>query len=132
MPIINLIIGYFRAAVEAQQRTWSEIYVFANPGNPLGITAARPIYAPFTGTLLGVAGLDFILSAVESVVTSVIPLSRTKIAYVLDGKSNLMIASSIPNISTSPEGQSNVLECGVPEIEVSRGARRLVMIMNRS
>ena len=88
------------------------------PGNPVCITAARPVYAPYTGALLGVAGLDFVLTAVDELVNTVVPAAEAKFAYILDGKSNLMVSASIAGISTSPDGQVNVLDCGVPEIEV--------------
>ena len=92
--------------------------MFANPPFPVGITACRPIYSPSTGALLGVAGLDFLLTAVEQLIISFVPTTIDTIVYILDGTSEQMIASSILGISTNEFGQVNVLECGVPEIEV--------------
>lgn len=119
----ELCVFRYLAAVDTQQRTWSPIYVFATQtGLPVGITAARPVYAPYTRALLGVVGLDFVLSSVEDVINSFISTTGM-IAYILDGDSSLMIGASIVGISTTSVGQVDVLECGVPEIEVSVCAR---------
>ena len=80
------------------------------------------MYAPYTGALLGVAALDFVLKDAGDLVNTVVSASEAKFAYILDGKSNLMVSASIAGISTSPDGQVNVLDCGVPEIEVGFSA----------
>ena len=107
----------YRAAADAGRRIWSSIYSFGS--GKIGITAARPIYAPYTGVLLGVAGLDFVLTAVEELMASIVRDTPTMIAYLLDEDSNFMIAASASSVSITDDGlQANVLECGVPEIEV--------------
>ena len=69
--------------------------------------------------------MDFVLTAVEDLINSIASAaSETLIAYILDSDSNLMIAASIANISTTPDGQADVFLCGVPEIQVSIFLRR--------
>ena len=64
------------------------------------------------------------LTAVDDLINTVVTASEpnaseSKFAYILDGKSNLMISASIAGISTDPDGQVSVFDCGIPEIEVS-------------
>ena len=103
-------------AVVAGKKKWSPIYVFGVPPFPVGVTAARPVYAPFTNELVGVAGIDFVLSAIETLMKTFVPDDGT-IAYLLDGNSSLMLGSSIAGVATSADGMNDAFHCGIPEIE---------------
>ena len=94
---------WYRAAVEAGKRSWSPIYVFSNPGHPVGITAARPVYNANDGSLIGVAGLDFVLTAIEEIIKK-FQVYDGVVAFLLDGLGPMMVGASVSGISTSDTG----------------------------
>lgn len=114
---------WFIDAVAAGSRTWSPIYVFAATPHPLGITAARPLYAPFTNDLLGVAALDFLLEDIEIILRDVVGDNSTALAFILDGHSTMLVSASLPGVAsgidsaTGEAAQRDALACGVPVIE---------------
>ena len=84
---------------------------------PSATPSASPV--PTTGDLVGVAGLDFVLSAIETLVNSFVPDGGSTIVYLLDGETSSMLGSSIAGVATNPDGMNSVFECGVPEMEVT-------------
>ena len=112
---------WYIEAVAAGRRTWSPIYVFPNSGFPVGITAARPLFSP-SAQLVGVAGVDFVLDSIDSILTKFAPLNST-IVYILDGDTTLFVGCTVSGISTGQHyggglGQKDSLTCGIPVIEV--------------
>ena len=49
----------------AGRRTWNSIFAYVTPPYPLVVGIGRPLYAPLTHELLGVAALDFELDSIE-------------------------------------------------------------------
>ena len=116
---------WYIESVEAGGAVWSSIYPFSESTldhTPLGITAARPIYSPYGGELLGVAALDFVLEGIEKIVLNLLDDSSaynstaTTHAFILDGHTTNLVAASVKGIATNADGMANALNVSDPII----------------
>jgi class 3 adenylate cyclase/HAMP domain-containing protein len=82
---------WYRNAIEAKQTTWSDIYVdFKDPR--LKITLVEPIYRD-DGSLLGVLGVDFVLSHIRSFLQG-LQIGQSGQTFIME-RSGLLVASSV-------------------------------------
>ena len=121
---------WYISAVDAGERRWSPVYVFelTTAEAVIGITAARPLYAPFTGTLLGVAGLDLVLDSIDTMLASFAPDNTTKLIFIIEKTSTMLIGASVSGVATTTDSatgvlaQQDALSCGVPIIAEAAAA----------
>jgi len=114
--------GWYRGAVAAKGRIWTDVYLFASD-NMLGISNAVPIYGP-AGTVEGVAAVDIGLAELSYFLGSLDISSKGK-AFLLNEKDQL-VALSVPRgsdlsalFSGSPTGSAASTANLVPAEEAS-------------
>ena len=85
---------WYKLAQATQEQTWSEIYAFVAPGDPLfGITAVTPFYEP-TGQFRGVLATDVNLLQLNEFLSR-LTIVRTGQSFILERTGNLVASSTL-------------------------------------
>jgi len=94
--------GWYQRAARAKKAVWSEIYPDFST-NELMVTAALPLYAQYSGDLLGVFGVDVTLAQLSNFLRS-LKVGRTGKTFIME-RSGLLVASSafVPPFSRANE-----------------------------
>ena len=96
---------WYRAAVEADAPTWSEIYQFSSSAaKRLGITAVQPYYDE-SGTFVGVLGTDIVLAQLGGFL-STLKVGKTGQTLILERDGNLVASSTLDQPFTVVEGEA--------------------------
>jgi hypothetical protein len=75
--------------------TWSDVYAFALPGSPLGLTLSVPLFeSPDSDVMVAVAGTDYLLSSLSETLRQRFPDSERASAFILEDGTHRIIASS--------------------------------------
>ena len=106
----------------AGRRNWNSIFAYVTPPHPLVVGIGRPLYAPLTNELLGVAALDFELDSLELILRTALADSAA-LAFILEENTTLLVAASVSNVAvkrnnvTGIPSQRDALDCGHALIE---------------
>lgn len=84
---------WYRAAVNAQRPTWTEVYIAFTTGLP-NITASLPVYDRSGKKLLGVCATDVVLPEEFRAFLRDLQIGKTGQAFIVDRKGNLISNSS--------------------------------------
>ena len=99
---------WYISSLESKSPSWTDPYVFVGAGDPeLGISAARPIVTA-DEEYLGVFGVDFLLSTMDTLLASAVTDDSVYVIYIIDDQ-GLLISTSISGASVNSETNTQVV-----------------------
>lgn len=88
---------WYRAAKEARQEVWSEIYLDFSTLFPT-VTASTPVYSRTDNSFIGVCAVDFFLPQEVSIFLSKMKIGQTGTAFIIERSGRLVATSSKESI----------------------------------
>nr|WP_246841495.1 hybrid sensor histidine kinase/response regulator [Chroococcidiopsis sp. TS-821] len=117
-----LIESWYTSAVKARKPLWSPVYTWNDPAGHLLITASHPIYDR-AGRLIGVLGVDFLLTKISHFLRSLDIHPSAKI-FIIEQSGDLIASSSAEKPLTLHQGKAQrlqVLQSQDPLIQATAG-----------
>jgi len=101
---------YYKTAIKTGKQSWTEVYNAFGYENRPTITASQPIYRQLSngqkGELLGVVGVDLILSQVSQFLSE-LEISQSGMAFIIEPSGQLVATSTGEPVITQDESKKN-------------------------
>jgi HAMP domain-containing protein len=101
---------YYKTAIKTGKQSWTEVYNAFGYENRPTITASQPIYRQLSngqkGELLGVVGVDLILSQVSQFLSE-LEISKSGMAFIIEPSGQLVATSTGEPVITQDESKKN-------------------------
>ncbi|NJR39262.1 MAG: HAMP domain-containing protein [Leptolyngbyaceae cyanobacterium CSU_1_4] len=101
---------YYKTAVKTGKQSWTEVYNAFGYENRPTITASQPIYRQLSngqkGELLGVVGVDLILSQISQFLSD-LEISKSGMAFIIEPSGQLIATSTGEPVITQDASKKN-------------------------
>ncbi len=101
---------YYKTAIKAGKQSWTEVYNAFGYENRPTITATQPIYRQLSngqeGELLGVIGVDLILSQISQFLSE-LEISKSGMAFIIEPSGTLIATSTGEPVITQDANKKN-------------------------
>ena len=114
---------WYRAAIEANQPTWGNVYVWVRGGK--GVTLGVPYVEPYRdarGNVLGVINCELTLADISAFLKR-LQVGKTGLAFIVERDGNL-VANSI-GMDSMKDGTSRLPASEAPDARIAQAAKQL-------